>query len=203
MKEEHPHLSRYLDGELDGKDLPPELRSEAAAFERIMEGLDRSQITVPPTVRTVVMARVRATAEAPWRRFVAWALAPRLSPLGATLVVAAVLAAIWLLPMRRAQPAAPLQSATQSTTRFVFMAPNAERVAITGDWVHWDPDGIPLTSPGKDGSWVAEVVVPPGLHHYVFVVDGREWRPDPDASQVDDGFGQRNSVLFVASQKAS
>jgi hypothetical protein len=45
---------------------------------------------------------------------------------------------------------------------------------------------------------VAEIALPPGLHHYVFVIDGAEWRPDPNAaSQVDDGFGQRNSVLLV------
>jgi 1,4-alpha-glucan branching enzyme len=88
------------------------------------------------------------------------------------------------------------------STRFVFLAPNARHVAITGDWVHWDPAGIPLSNPKKDGVWVGEVVVPAGLHHYVFVIDGTQWRPDPNAaSQVDDGFGQQNSVLLVPAQR--
>ncbi len=52
--------------------------------------------------------------------------------------------------------------------------------------------------------WVGEIAVPPGLHHYVFVIDGTDWRPDPNAaSQVEDGFGQQNSVLLVPIQRAS
>jgi hypothetical protein len=203
MKEEHQDLRRYLDGELEWKDLPEELRSEAAAFERILENLDRDKVTLPPRVRSVVMARIRAAADSPWRRLWRWAIAPRLSPLGATLAAMAVLTAIWLLPMRRSESPKLPQTATVSTTRFVFVGSDIRRVAITGDWIHWDPEGIPLSSPGNDGLWVADIMVPPGLHHYVFVIDGTEWRPDPNASQVDDGFGQRNSVLFVPPQQVS
>jgi hypothetical protein len=58
--------------------------------------------------------------------------------------------------------------------------------------------------PVGDGRWVAELRLLPGVHHYVFVVDGTEWRRDPNAaSQVDDGFGQVNSVLLVAEPRSS
>lgn len=196
MKQEHEDLSRYLNGEIDRKDLPASLQADAVAFERIIKALGRERVTLPPTVRGAVMARVRAAAESPWRRAWNWVTTPRLSPLAGALVAAALLAAIWL------KPTAGTQSTT-APTRFVFLAPTARHVAITGDWVHWDPAGIPLSSRGN-GVWVVEIAVPVGLHHYVFVIDGTEWRPDPNAaSQVDDGFGQHNSVLLVPTQKGS
>ena len=197
MKREHEELSRYLNGELDRKDLPESLQREAAAYERILGALGRDRLTLPASVRATVMGRVRVAAESPWRRVWSWVTTPRLSPLAGALVAAAIVAAIWLRPVESASPGI-------ATTRFVFLAPAAGHVAITGDWVHWDPTGIPLSSPRGDGVWTAEVAIPPGLHHYVFVIDGTEWRPDPNAtSQVDDGFGRQNSVLLVPTQRKS
>jgi hypothetical protein len=205
MRQEHEDLSRYLNGEIDRKALPQSLQADAVAFERIIKALGRERVTLPPTVRGAVMARVRDAAESPWRRAWDWVTAPRLSPLAGALVAAALLAAIWLKPTpgtKSTTAGAPEATATAST-RFVFLAPTARQVAITGDWVHWDPAGIPLRSRGS-GVWEVEIAVPAGLHHYVFVIDGSEWRPDPNAaSQVDDGFGQQNSVLLVATQKES
>jgi hypothetical protein len=152
------------------------------------------------------MTRVRAAAESPWRQAWDWVTAPRLSPLTGALVAAVLLAAIWLKPTagtRSTTAGAPEAALVTAPTRFVFLAPNAQHVAVTGDWVHWDPAGIPLSSRGN-GVWVADIGVPVGLHHYVFVIDGTEWRPDPNAaSQVDDGFGQQNSVLLVTTQKGT
>ncbi len=206
MKQEHEDLSRYLNGEIARKDLPESLRADAVAFERIIKALGRERVTLPPAVRGAVMARVRAAADSPWRRAWDWVTAPRLSPLAGALVAAALLAAIWLKPTagtRSTTAGGPEAIVVTAPTRFVFLAPKARHVAITGDWVHWDPAGIPLGSRGN-GVWVAEIAVPVGLHHYVFVIDGTEWRPDPNAaSQVDDGFGQRNSVLLVPDQKGS
>lgn len=207
MNQEHEDLTRYLDGELKREALPEALRQEAARFERILAPLGRERVTLPPGVRTAVMARVRAAAESPWRQTWRWATAPRLSPLAGALALAAAVAVLWLWPGTRATaPQAPAGASASAvaSTRFVFLAPGAARVAITGDWVHWDPAGVPLRSPRGDGVWVGEITVPPGLHHYVFIVNGTEWRPDPNAaSQVDDGFGQRNSVLLVPAGKAS
>jgi AMP-activated protein kinase-like protein len=205
MRQEHEDLSRYLNGEIDRKALPQSLQADAVAFERIIKALGRERVTLPPTVRGAVMARVRGAAESPWRRAWDWVTAPRLSPLVGALVAAALLAAIWLKPTAgtKSTTAGGPEATATAPTRFVFLAPNARQVAITGDWVHWDPAGIPLSSRGN-GVWEVEIAVPAGLHHYVFVIDGSQWRPDPNAaSQVDDGFGQQNSVLLVATQKES
>jgi AMP-activated protein kinase-like protein len=206
MKQEHEDLSRYLNGEIDRTDLPASLRRDAVAFERIIAALGRERVTLPPNVRGMVMARVRAAAESPWRRAWGWVTTPRVSPLAGALVAAALVAAIWLKPTggpRSTTTDGPQATVASAPMRFVFLAPSARQVAITGDWVHWDPAGIPLSSRG-DGVWMVEIAVPVGLHHYVFVIDGTEWRPDPNAaSQVDDGFGQRNSVLLVPTQQGS
>ncbi len=210
MTSEHEDLSRYLDGELDFSALPEELQREAAAFERLMEALKRRPIQMEPTLREAVMDRVRDAARSPWRRGWNWAAAPRtlkVRPLTAGLALAAALAAILVvrstdtLGPQRDPSVAALEPAT---TRFVFVAPQASRVAVTGDFVNWDVEGVPLTSVGDDGVWVAELQLPPGIYHYVFVVDGSEWRTDPNAaSQVDDGFGQENSLLLVPTREAS
>jgi hypothetical protein len=34
------------------------------------------------------------------------------------------------------------------------------------------------------------------------VVNGKEWQPDPSVPAVDDGFGGKNSVLFVPEDHA-
>jgi hypothetical protein len=207
MKHDDEALIRYLNGELARDELPESLRGETAEFERIVGALERERVLLPPEVRAAVMARVRAAAESPWRRTWHWATAPRLSPLVGALAAAAGVALVLLWPSPKAtmpSMARRAVGAVVTSTRFVLLAPAARNVAITGDWVHWDPKGIPLRSPQHDGVWVAEITVPPGLHHYVFIIDGTEWRPDPNAaSQVDDGFGQRNSVLLVPAQKAS
>lgn len=182
---------------------------EEREFERLFAVLREEPSMVGPDLREHVMRRVRALASSPWRRAAAWATTPatvRISPLAASLALAATVAAIVLLQPGARLPedgATAMAAAEGSVTRFVFFAPNARSVAVTGDFVDWDPDGVPLRDPQGTGVWVAELEVRPGLHHYVFIVDGTEWRPDPNATQVDDGFGQRNSVLLVPPRSPS
>ena len=199
-------LSRYLDGELSKADLPHQLREEAEAFERIMGSLDRGPAKVPRSVREAVMARVRAIQAPWWQRGWSWWATPRpmrLSPLHGALALAAVVALLLLaLPSPQAPGPRP-STETRVATRFVYLAPGASQVAVTGEFASWDPAGIPMRR-SADGSWVAEIELPPGLHHYVFVVDGERWAPDPNASsQVDDGFGLKNSVLLVTGTRSS
>jgi len=48
------------------------------------------------------------------------------------------------------------------------------------------------------------VPVLPGVHEYMFIVNGDTWVTDPRADRyVDDGFGNRNAVLAVASPSRS
>ncbi len=78
-----------------------------------------------------------------------------------------------------------------------FDLPHAGSVSVVGDFNGWIPDRTPLVPVG-DGEWIARLKLPPGVYQYQFVVDGNDWVPDPRAAtQVDDGFGNRNSVLAL------
>lgn len=175
---------------------------------RLMETLDRRPVRLPPTVRAAVMARIRAEPVPPWIRAWRWLAAPRLSALAAGGVLAAALGLLLLLRPSAQTPAAGPQGATRAAAttvpiRLVFLAPQASSVAVTGDFARWDPEGIPLVKTEGGGVWSVDLELPPGLHHYVFIVNGTEWRPDPNAaSQVDDGFGRKNSVLLVPGPRA-
>ena len=80
--------------------------------------------------------------------------------------------------------------------QFVFVAPQARRVAVVGDFNDWDAAAAPLAPAG--GVWSAQVDVPFGRHDYAFVVDGDRWVRDPNAPQAPaDEFGGGYSVLVV------
>jgi len=80
--------------------------------------------------------------------------------------------------------------------QFVFVAPQARRVAVVGDFNDWDAAATPLQSAG--GVWSGQVDVPFGRHDYAFVVDGERWMRDPNAPQAPaDEFGSGYSVLVV------
>lgn len=98
-------------------------------------------------------------------------------------------------------PAAAAGNVADGRTRvarvqFVFVAPQARRVAVVGDFNDWDVAASPLTSSG--GVWSRQLDVPFGRHDYAFVVDGERWVRDPNAPQAPaDEFGAGYSVLMV------
>ncbi len=85
---------------------------------------------------------------------------------------------------------------TDSGVVFVYKNPNARTVYLSGDFVKWDPKGVPMKRQ-PDGTFVAVVKLEPGTYQYKFVVDG-VWMEDPDnPDKVDDGYGGFNSVAKV------
>jgi hypothetical protein len=83
--------------------------------------------------------------------------------------------------------------------RFSMVAPAAHSVSVAGDFNGWAPAGIRLQDPLGDGRWQALVPMAPGVYQYMFVVDGKIWVADPQAAEsMDDGFGQRNSLMRIA-----
>lgn len=100
-------------------------------------------------------------------------------------------------PTTKSAPAnrpAPTQAPRQPNKRtFTFRAPAAASVMLVGDFTHWQQQPIALKSQGG-GLWRAEVSLPPGPHHYRFLVDG-EWRDDPECFvRVPNEFGSENCV---------
>jgi 1,4-alpha-glucan branching enzyme len=82
--------------------------------------------------------------------------------------------------------------------QFVVDVPSAETVHVVGDFTEWEPS-IALADPDGDGVWSGRVALEPGVHEYMFVIDGADWMTDPNASSYhDDGFGQQNAVLAVS-----
>jgi hypothetical protein len=78
-------------------------------------------------------------------------------------------------------------------------APDAVQVAVVGDWNEWNGDADLLRDKDGDGVWEIRLEVPRGQEYqYQFLIDGRQWIPDPNAAiKVDDGFGGMNSVLDI------
>lgn len=97
---------------------------------------------------------------------------------------------------------APASGAPNGTARiyveFSLEAPDAREVAVAGDFTDWAPS-VRLHDRDGDGVWSGRIPVPPGIHEYMFVVDGERWMTDPRAERYSrDGFGHRNAVLTVA-----
>jgi 1,4-alpha-glucan branching enzyme len=87
-----------------------------------------------------------------------------------------------------------MESSKRQTFRFT--APGAMSVLLVGDFTHWQQKGIPMRK-GRDGVWMASVELPPGKHHYRFIVDG-EWRDDPECTlRVPNAYGSENMVRRV------
>lgn len=185
----------------DGDDHDPWERMIAAFRTAAPRG------TTPPWLEQRIMAEIEAIPErGPWARALDWLVRPasvRVSPLASGLVAAA-LAALLVLPGRGNGPEdeAPVAGGNGGEAviyvQFVLEAPGAASVAVAGDFSAWEPS-FALDDADGDGVWTGRVPVEPGVHTYMFLIDGTQWRTDPRAERYrDDGFGNRNAVLAVA-----
>jgi len=176
----------------------------------------RRPVSLDPAAKRRVMMAVRAEARpsraaSPW----AWltdARPLRLSPvvgaaLAAGLVGVGVLVGLDLGSPRDASVLGPdkgivVQPPGDETVRdgvkFVLVAPQAARVSLVGDFNRWDPAATPMQRTPTGGTWSVVVPLSAGRHEYAFVVDGKQWLPDPAAPLAPvDGFGTPNSVVLV------
>ncbi len=96
-------------------------------------------------------------------------------------------------PAARKKPAQP----KVKPVRVAYAAPDAQHVALAGDFNNWDPQAQPMQR-GPDGTWSVSLLLRPGTYQYKFVVDG-EWREDhANPHRSWDAQGACNSVLEVA-----
>lgn len=197
-------IRRYLDEEIGLDDLGGDVRGEAQAWERLLVAFrsEAADAPPPPWLEERVMAEIRTLPEpGALARALAWMVRPlsiRVPPLAAGLAAAAVVTlALW--PGRGApEPDASGPAATVVYVQFELKAPGARSVAVGGDFDGWSGANV-LEDPDGDGVWTGRVAVQPGLHTYMFLVDGSDWVTDPEANRyTDDGFGNRNAVLAVA-----
>jgi hypothetical protein len=85
------------------------------------------------------------------------------------------------------------------TVHLSLEAPEAERVAVVGDWNGWDADRHLMHDRDRDGVWELRLQLKEGgEYQYQFLINGEKWIPDPKAPlKVNDGFGGTNSVLDI------
>jgi hypothetical protein len=167
---------------------------DASLDKRVMSEIERLPAHSARTARTSL----------PWRAR-RWTV--RISPVGGLAAAAAIGAiALSAILLSRggdatatlevtadAQTAAPAARVTQ----FVLVAPDAESVALVGDFNDWSPSGTRLIRQAGDGIWWINVTLPPGRYRYAFIVDGENWRNDPNAPAAEDEFGRANSVITI------
>jgi len=206
-------ITKVLDGERPPASLDAAAREEIEAWERLTRAL-REDVPgpAPAWLEGAVMAEIATGRPGRPSGALAWLLRPslRVSPLGVGLAAAAMVAALLLVARggeapgtAPAGPAAADPTAGPATeqvvyVQFVLEAPAARSVAVAGDFNGWD-GSHQLEDADGDGVWTGRVPIQPGVHEYMFVVDGSDWVTDPRAGRwSDDGFGNRNAVLAVA-----
>lgn len=210
----NPELHRYLDGEVPRAALSPEQAAEADRWETALAETGWRDERAPAWLEDRVMSRVpHAPPQPAWRRLWRWLVEPRtvrLRPVSVAAggAVVALLVALWPQPITAPGPvpadgvsataAAVDGVATTVYIRFAYSAPEAESVAVSGDFNGWSTAGDLLRDPDGDGVWTGTIPLAPGVHKYMFVVNGSEWVTDPQAERyIDDGFGMRNAVIAV------
>ncbi len=83
---------------------------------------------------------------------------------------------------------------------FHYFDRDASRVNVVGDFNNWSPKTDAMVDENGDGEWTLFYPLSPGVYQYKFVVDERQWIPDPrNPEKVSDGFEGENSVLRVGS----
>ncbi len=196
-------------GSLD--DLSPAERQEALDLARTLDSIGalvrdvpspdfteqvmRRIASHPQPRRKTVSARVLSAFEWFWRpRTLAISLRPVSALAGFMVFLIAALTA-GQRPAPVFEAASPAATAPPIYVQFRLEDSNATRVSVVGSFSGWEPlYDMEQTSPGV---WSTLVPLQPGVHDYVFLVDGQQWVADPHAFQVDDGFGGVNSRIAL------
>jgi hypothetical protein len=197
----------------DQRDTTPDARDDAFAA-RVAAPL-RHDEPIDPTLRERVLSTIRAGAQnelppaASGRRrsrhrFIApvWIGLAAAACLAGAAFVGGVIARSGATHGARGEVASTTPPAARADTvwmvKFVFVAPDAKRVALVGDFNAWDRDAIHLSRSKGPGVWATTVALPAGRHEYAFLIDGVRWEADPNAtSMVRDEFGVQSSVVVV------
>ena len=195
-----PDVHRLLDGEPGGS---PEDRAAADRFQTALDTYGAALRLPGRDVDLAVMTavrrrRVRARVGMFWR----WLVQPQAVQLRPAMAAAAIVAALAVgIVFRQATLGGNAGVASETPVvlvRFELAAPRAQTVSLAGSFNEWSAGEEDMARSSATGLWTITVPLPSGEHQYMFVVDGEQWVPDPNAhAQVDDGFGESNSVIVV------
>jgi len=166
----------------------------AGAMERAIEHLDRQREHAPRLTPPAVPSVARPRLLRYWPALAA-----------AALVLVGIKALTW-----NGEPSADLARQVSpmigslvsgGTLRVVSFAVTLPRevpqeVRLVGDFNGWGTAGLPLERNPATGRWEGKIELPPGLHHYTYLVDGTRWVIDPGAPRAgDDLLGATNAIV--------
>jgi 1,4-alpha-glucan branching enzyme len=90
----------------------------------------------------------------------------------------------------------PKQKTAKKKVTFSYLAPEAQKVMLAGDFTGWDQAPLAMKK-DKSGLWKKVVSLPAGRFEYRLLVDG-EWRDDPQCPhRQPNQFGTQNCVCVV------
>lgn len=180
-------------------------RDDDELIERVAAEL-RRPVVLGAGFDARLMAAVRsARRPSAWERAWEWVREPRmvaLSPLGGLAMAAGIAGVVmlgalaWSTHVR--SPGASMAAAEPlQVVQFVLHAPEAQAVALAGDFNGWDARRTPLARAGS-GLWSVALRLAPGRYTYTFVVDGVRFVADPAAPRaIGDDFDAPSSVVTV------
>ena len=85
---------------------------------------------------------------------------------------------------------------SDSGVLFTYKDGAASSVSVAGEFNGWDTNANPMTKIGD--TWQISMALASGTYMYKFVVNGTDWKTDPEnENQADDGLGGANSLLTV------
>lgn len=157
---------------------------------------------VPFDFSKKVMAGLEPKKPSFWLRIKLWLTGPMsltFTPLQTVPALACVIALVMVGVVQMSDPVQD-EGIRLTTIRFSMSDSNkaAQTVSVIGSFNEWKTEQSVMWYDDENGKWILEAQLPPGDHEYVFLVDGTRLVPDPQAAMTrDDGFGNKNSILFV------
>ena len=81
-------------------------------------------------------------------------------------------------------------------TSFQVAWPEADTVALVGNFNEWNEDATPMKK-NRSGVWKADLALDEGNYEFRYLVNGNEWRNDDDTASTPNVFGSYNSAFSV------
>lgn len=182
---------------------------ELLQLEQIEEAVEEVRehlyaVPVPDFTRSVMTALPGGEPAPGWterlhlqiQQFLASLWAPRTIQIRPALALGFAMGLLLLVQVApRSRTDAPAAGPAPVLVQFRLDAEGASSVALAGTFNDWQP--VHELRESAPGVWTVFVPVEPGVHDYLFMVDGTEWVSDPAAQTVDDSFGGTNSRLYL------
>jgi 1,4-alpha-glucan branching enzyme len=80
---------------------------------------------------------------------------------------------------------------------FFCIAPDAQQVYLIGDFNDWDPNSHPMKRQ-RDGTWLLQIPLNHGHHHYQFLVDGKPTLDPRAYGTARNLLGEKVSLLALS-----